>query len=187
MGRGTLEHMLKVSEKKKPLADILTNIKNLSDKEIDAIVSQPTWIRKQLKVHRANILADERMKSMNIPSAKQETHLLYETRQYILSAEYNLEKCSTFSGGLSLSVEHKDLIMILESNKVKINSTVVAVSNEQKCFLIKNSKYVDKLSITAYNEHLQNVLLEKYDYSQGENDYKVLNDILNSVTRNDKY
>lgn len=165
MSRGTVEHMLKVSTKKKALGDIVARINELTEVEIDAIVTQPLWIRKCLKVHKENISRDERMKDMNIPIGAQATHEEYPVRQYIGIEEYAVTNGWGSSVCLGLSVEPNDLLMILGMGKVKVNSTVVQLKPNEEKFLIKNSESLDSMTINVYNEHLQNVLEAKYNMS----------------------
>jgi hypothetical protein len=168
MGRGTVEHMLKVAEKKKPLNDILVSILELTDEDIDAIVTQPSWIRKCLKSHRENLIRDSRMASMNIPDVAIEQHEEYPVMQFKGTSDYVIDNGWESSACLGLTVEPNDLLMILGMGKIKVNSTVVNASPSEQKFLLKKSESLDNMSITAYNKHLQNVLERKYGGSSQE-------------------
>lgn len=168
MSRGSIKHMLQVASKKAALGDIVKSIEEYTEADIDAMVTQPVWIRTRLKQHRENILCANRMDDMIIPEVTEECHLLYPVRRYVGNTTQTL----TNGKGFTLDIDPKDIMTIIGDGKLKVNSTNIVVTSDEYIFLMDNSEFVDIMSITDYNEYLQNVLEEKFGTSSKETDQR---------------
>jgi len=160
--------MLQVASKKAALGTIVDSIEEYTDADIDAIVTQPVWVRKRLKEHRENILRAKRMSAMIIPEVTEECHLLYPVRRYVGNTTQTLSN----GKGFSLEIDPMDIMTIIGDDKLKVNSTNIIVTSDEYNFLMDNSEFVDIMSITDYNEYLQNVLEEKFGTSSKETDQR---------------
>lgn len=167
-GRGSYQHLLKLAEKKPEVKKALENVDNMTNEDIDNLHQFQPWIRKRLKDAKlikvkeiAGITAFELAEIMRSKSKLGHSGQ-YEVYQYQGDVCRDAE-CSVIGNSLTIEIERGDWLMKISSTSLKINATVIQMTEQQSSQIIANSKYYKTTDISKYNtEILQPYLEEKY-------------------------
>lgn len=176
MARGTHEHMLAVAEKKPQLKTIIDNIAEYTTEELKVIQGQPGWIKKRLVEYKE--VAEKRQANAERWGGGYLTPDEIADRMADSSGcdaasgfpayQYNGEDIN-IGGNLQLEVSPGDYILLLRGKKIKVNPTVIDVSDKDIHRILSNSTALGEMNINEYNFAMQSYLGNKHsgDYSLG--------------------
>lgn len=161
--RGGLDHMMALAKKKPLLQKIVDEIANYPDDQIEQM-EFPGWVRKCLKQYKVIEERNRRMAGMNIPGPKSEEHLIYDVYEYT-GMDYQINEVGLGNGHMQFEINQYDIFFVHDNEHVKINSMAIYCTGKDRAMLLNNAKFVDRMSIIEYNEHLQKVLDRKYGFA----------------------